>query len=328
MTRRVVVTGGTRGIGAAIAARFTAAGDDVVAVGRARVRRHRRGRRRRAVRARRAGRRPRQQRGRGEQRAAQAHDAADWRDQLDVNATGAFLCTRAALPGMPERGSGRIVTVASTAGLVGAKYTAAYTASKHAAVGLTRAVAAEVAGTGVTANAVCPAFVRTDLTRESVRTDRRDDGPQRGRGRGRARRRLAARAAARARRGRLRGGLPRRARGRRDQRTDAHPRRRRDPGMTPFRASPGFTETWQHFDFAVDDGVATLTLQSPRQAQRADLRGLRGPARPARRAARPRRRAVLVLTGEGRGFCSGGDVEEIIGELSAWRRPSCSSSRG
>jgi NAD(P)-dependent dehydrogenase (short-subunit alcohol dehydrogenase family) len=70
---------------------------------------------------------------------------------------------------MAERGSGRIVTVASTAGLVGAKYTAAYTASKHAAVGLTRAVAAEVAGTGVTANAVCPAFVRTDLTRESVR---------------------------------------------------------------------------------------------------------------------------------------------------------------
>ena len=94
---------------------------------------------------------------------------ADWREQLDVNATGAFLCTRAALPGMAERGSGRIVTVASTAGLVGAKYTAAYTASKHAAVGLTRAVAAEVAGTGVTANAVCPAFVRTDMTRESVR---------------------------------------------------------------------------------------------------------------------------------------------------------------
>jgi hypothetical protein len=64
--------------------------------------------------------------------------------------------------------------------------------------------------------------VRTDMTRESAQTDRRDDGPQRGRGRGRAGRRLAARAAARARRGRL-AGLPRRARGRRDQRTDAHP---------------------------------------------------------------------------------------------------------
>jgi NAD(P)-dependent dehydrogenase (short-subunit alcohol dehydrogenase family) len=70
---------------------------------------------------------------------------------------------------MVEQGSGRIVTVASTAGIAGAKYTAAYTASKHAAIGLTRAVAAEVAGTGVTANAVCPTFVRTDMTRESLR---------------------------------------------------------------------------------------------------------------------------------------------------------------
>ena len=93
---------------------------------------------------------------------------ADWRAQLDVNATGAFLCTRAVLPGMRERDSGRVVTVASVAGRAGAKYTAAYTASKHAAVGLMRAVAAEVAGSGVTANAVCPAFVRTDMTAQSV----------------------------------------------------------------------------------------------------------------------------------------------------------------
>src|SRR5262249_45086979 len=92
-----------------------------------------------------------------------------WHAQLDVNATGAFLCTRAVLAGMRERDGGRIVTVASTAGLAGAKYTAAYTASKHAAVGFMRAVAAEVAGTGVTANAVCPGFVRTDMTAESVR---------------------------------------------------------------------------------------------------------------------------------------------------------------
>jgi len=92
----------------------------------------------------------------------------DWREQLDVNATGAFLCTRAVLPAMLERGSGRIVTVASTAGRAGARYAAAYSASKHAAVGLMRSVAAEVAGTGVTANAVCPAFVRTDMTAESI----------------------------------------------------------------------------------------------------------------------------------------------------------------
>jgi NAD(P)-dependent dehydrogenase (short-subunit alcohol dehydrogenase family) len=92
----------------------------------------------------------------------------DWRAQIEVNATGAFLCTRAVLGAMRERDRGRIVTVASTAGLEGAKYTAAYTASKHAAVGLMRAVAAEVAGSGVTANAVCPAFVRTDMTAASV----------------------------------------------------------------------------------------------------------------------------------------------------------------
>jgi NAD(P)-dependent dehydrogenase (short-subunit alcohol dehydrogenase family) len=92
----------------------------------------------------------------------------DWHSQIEVNATGAFLCTRAVLPGMRSRDSGRIVTVASTASHVGYRYTAGYTASKHAAVGLMRAVAAELAGTGVTANAVCPAFVRTDMTATSV----------------------------------------------------------------------------------------------------------------------------------------------------------------
>ena len=90
----------------------------------------------------------------------------DWRAHLDVNATGAFLCTRAVLGGMIERGDGRIVTVASVAGLVGARYTAAYSASKHAAIGLMRSTAAEAAGTGVTANAVCPAYV--DMTRRTV----------------------------------------------------------------------------------------------------------------------------------------------------------------
>jgi NAD(P)-dependent dehydrogenase (short-subunit alcohol dehydrogenase family) len=93
---------------------------------------------------------------------------ADWRLQLEVNATGGFLCTRAVVPGMLERGYGRVVTVASTAAHRGYPYTAGYTASKHAALGLMRAVAAEVAGTGVTANAVCPAFVRTEMTERSV----------------------------------------------------------------------------------------------------------------------------------------------------------------
>jgi NAD(P)-dependent dehydrogenase (short-subunit alcohol dehydrogenase family) len=167
--RRVLVTGGTRGIGAAIAARFAAAGDDVVAVGRsecdvtdeAAV----------AGLFERVGPLDVLVNNAGVASSAPLSRTTldDWRAQLDVNATGAFLCTRAALPGMLERASGRIVTIASTAGVSGARYTSAYTASKHAAVGLTRALAAEVAGTGVTANAVCPAFVRTDMTTESVR---------------------------------------------------------------------------------------------------------------------------------------------------------------
>jgi NAD(P)-dependent dehydrogenase (short-subunit alcohol dehydrogenase family) len=92
----------------------------------------------------------------------------DWNRLLAVNATGAFLCTKAFLPGMLQRKHGRIVNVASTAGLFGSKYLAAYTAAKHALVGLTRATAAEVGGTGVTVNAVCPAFVDTDMTVETV----------------------------------------------------------------------------------------------------------------------------------------------------------------
>jgi NAD(P)-dependent dehydrogenase (short-subunit alcohol dehydrogenase family) len=168
VSRLVVVTGGTRGIGAAVAKRFTELGDRVVALGRAdcdvtdetavanvfaslgEV----------DVLVNNAG---------VSSSAPLAKTSlADWQAQLDVNATGAFLCTRAVLPGMLARNDGRIVTVASTVGRVGQRYIAGYVASKHAAVGLTRAVAAEVTGTGVTANAVCPTFVRTDMTTETV----------------------------------------------------------------------------------------------------------------------------------------------------------------
>lgn len=92
----------------------------------------------------------------------------EWNRFLAVNATGTFLCTRAFLPGMVERGSGRVVNVASVAGLSGARYIAGYSASKHAVVGFTRAVAAEVAQAGVTVNAVCPGYVDTGMTDESV----------------------------------------------------------------------------------------------------------------------------------------------------------------
>jgi NAD(P)-dependent dehydrogenase (short-subunit alcohol dehydrogenase family) len=91
-----------------------------------------------------------------------------WLRHFDVNVTGPFLCMRAVVPGMKERGQGVIVTVASTAGKIGVPYTAAYTASKHGAVGLTRAVASELTGTGVRVNAVCPTFVNTDLTRNAI----------------------------------------------------------------------------------------------------------------------------------------------------------------
>jgi NAD(P)-dependent dehydrogenase (short-subunit alcohol dehydrogenase family)/enamine deaminase RidA (YjgF/YER057c/UK114 family) len=92
----------------------------------------------------------------------------EWNRLMAVNATGAFLCTRALLPGMIERKWGRVVNVASTAGLSGAKYIAAYSAAKHALVGFTRSAAAEVAGTGVTVNAVCPGYVDTEMTTESL----------------------------------------------------------------------------------------------------------------------------------------------------------------
>jgi 3-hydroxybutyrate dehydrogenase len=186
--RRALVTGGGRGIGRAIALRLAGAGYGVVVTGRTRVEID-------AVAAETGG-------------VAVAVDLADradvaravaeigeragvidvlvnnagiaesapagrtsdavWDRAMAVNATAPFLLARAFLPAMIAQGWGRIVNVASNAGLTGYAYTAAYCASKHALIGLTRALAAEVATTGVTVNAVCPGFVDTQMTDEAV----------------------------------------------------------------------------------------------------------------------------------------------------------------
>jgi 3-hydroxybutyrate dehydrogenase len=91
-----------------------------------------------------------------------------WQRHLAVNLSGTFYCTRAALPGMVARGWGRVINVASVAGKTGAPYIAAYTASKHGVLGLTRSAAVEVATKGVTVNAVCPGYVETDMTARAV----------------------------------------------------------------------------------------------------------------------------------------------------------------
>ena len=162
-----MVTGGEGGIGRVTAERFAALGDDVLAPGRRELDVTDEesvsaffGDRAVDVLVNNAG--------LGESAPLARTTLESWRRHLDVNATGSFLCTRAVVAGMRERGRGTVVTVASTAGTRGAPYTAAYTAAKHAAVGLMRATAAELEDTGVTANAVCPTFVDTPMTDRSV----------------------------------------------------------------------------------------------------------------------------------------------------------------
>jgi NAD(P)-dependent dehydrogenase (short-subunit alcohol dehydrogenase family) len=193
MSRRVVVTGGSRGIGRAVVGRFAAMGDEVVAIARDAdalaavagmpgASRETTGAPVRGVACdltdetavealmRELGRVDVLVNNAGRADSAPLHRTtlSSWNAQMAVNATAVFLCTRAVIGGMRERDDGRIVTVASTAGRAGAAYASAYSASKHAAVGLMRSAAAELAGTRVTANAVCPAFVDTGMTETSA----------------------------------------------------------------------------------------------------------------------------------------------------------------
>ena len=99
-------------------------------------------------------------------------DAAHWQRMLAVNLTGTFTCSQAALPDLlaaaSSKNQGRIVNVASTAGLRGYAYVAAYAAAKHGVIGLTRSLALELAAKGITVNAVCPGYTDTDIVRDSV----------------------------------------------------------------------------------------------------------------------------------------------------------------
>lgn len=103
-------------------------------------------------------------------------DEAHWQGMLDVNLTSAYRCSRLVADDLREAGWGRIVNVASTAGLTGYAYVVAYCAAKHGMIGLTRALAAEWAASGVTVNAVCPGYVDTDLVTRSVEAIREKTG--------------------------------------------------------------------------------------------------------------------------------------------------------
>jgi 3-hydroxybutyrate dehydrogenase len=189
--RHAIVTGGARGIGAAISASLAARGARVTILGRdqAALDKHVNslGENAAAVRCdvsdevsvKAAFTRTRKRFGHPEilvNNAGQAKSEkferttrALWDQMLSANLTSVFLCTQAVLPAMIEAGGGRIVNIASTAGLKGAPRMTAYSAAKHGVVGLTRSLALETVKHGITVNAVCPGYTDTDMTEQGVR---------------------------------------------------------------------------------------------------------------------------------------------------------------
>ena len=95
-------------------------------------------------------------------------NAAFWRNVLDIDLMGSVYCTQAVLPAMLESKWGRIINIASTAGVTGYAYVTTYCAAKHGMIGLTRALAMETARTGVTVNAVCPGYTDTEMTSQTI----------------------------------------------------------------------------------------------------------------------------------------------------------------
>jgi NAD(P)-dependent dehydrogenase (short-subunit alcohol dehydrogenase family) len=106
--------------------------------------------------------------GRPASRAMTKSDEDFWQQMLAVNLTGSYHCAQAALPAMLAANWGRIVNISSTAGLRGYAYCTAYCAAKHGVVGMTRALALELAKTGITVNAVCPGYTDTGIVRDAI----------------------------------------------------------------------------------------------------------------------------------------------------------------
>jgi NAD(P)-dependent dehydrogenase (short-subunit alcohol dehydrogenase family) len=170
--KRALVTGGGRGIGAAIATALADAGVKVVTTGRANV----------DIFADLSDRASTDRMlvevgavdilvnnaGAAESAPLDKTTDAMWDRIVELDATAPFRVTRALVPAMVAAGWGRVVNVASNAGVSGYGYTAAYCAAKHALVGLTRALAIDLARTGVTINALCPGWVDTDMAAEAV----------------------------------------------------------------------------------------------------------------------------------------------------------------